>query len=134
MALVSRLLKIGAWIAIDDLNFNLRMVPGHRTAYDHYSDRELDTYQMAMVFDLIAKTHPDFTETCITHDGRIGWARKKASTIRGISSGQTFSLLGTRLKAKELTRKASAIVREDGFLTMSKRAWRYLLKDKSVDQ
>jgi hypothetical protein len=31
-----------------------------------------------MVFDLLVRQHPDFTDFKITHNGRIGWARKKS--------------------------------------------------------
>jgi predicted O-methyltransferase YrrM len=130
--LVSRLLKIGAWIAVDDLNFNLRMIPTQREPYIHYTDRELDAYQMAMVFDIVVRPHLDFAEFCITHDDRIGWARKVSA--KADASGKSrglFSISKARLKFKELTRKTSDIARDEGLLAVPRRIWHYLLKDRS---
>jgi len=79
--LVSKLLKPGGWIAIDDINFNLKMIPNWKeTPYSQYSERELDTFQMKMVYDLVVRQHPDYDDFHLTHGGRIGWARKKPVT------------------------------------------------------
>lgn len=75
--LVAKLLKPGGWIAIDDINFCLRMIPNWKETHGSHTDRELDTFQMGRVYDLIVKQRQDFTDFHITHNGRIGWARKK---------------------------------------------------------
>lgn len=75
--LIAPLIKPNGWVAIDDLNFCLRMIPNWQESHGNHSDKELDTYQMQMVYDLVVKTHPDFCDFHISHDGRIGWARKR---------------------------------------------------------
>jgi predicted O-methyltransferase YrrM len=75
--LISKLLKPGAWIALDDINFNLRMIPNWRETHPNHSDRELDTCQIGMIYDLVVSQHPEFTGFKVTHNGRIGWAKKK---------------------------------------------------------
>jgi len=76
-SLVAKLLKPGGWIAIDDINFCLRMIPTWQKSHGNYTDRELDTFQMRMVYELGVQQHPDFGDFHLTHEGRIGWARKK---------------------------------------------------------
>jgi len=80
--LIAKLLKPGGWIILDDINFNLRMIPNWQDCFSSYTDRELDTYQIKMVYDLLVRQHPDFTDFKITHNGRIGWARKKNIDIQ----------------------------------------------------
>ncbi|OUD13947.1 class I SAM-dependent methyltransferase [Thioflexithrix psekupsensis] len=75
--LIAPLMKPNSWILIDDLNFNLRMIPNWRESHGSHTDKELDAFQMKMVYDLVVTQHPDFTDFKITHDDRIGWARKK---------------------------------------------------------
>ena len=60
-----------------DINYFFKLVPGWEKFHQDKTDRELETLQMNMVYELIVKTHPDFTDFHLTHDGRIGWARKK---------------------------------------------------------
>jgi len=76
--LVDKLLKPKAWIAIDDLNFNLRMVENHREIFKGYTDRELDCFQMHNVYTLTVLQHYGFENFHVTHEGRIGWAQKKS--------------------------------------------------------
>ena len=64
---------------MDDLNFNLRMISNWQETHGNRSDRELDTYQMAMVYNLLVRQNPDLGKFEITHDGRVGWARKRAA-------------------------------------------------------
>jgi predicted O-methyltransferase YrrM len=77
--LMTRLLRPGAWIMLDDLNFKLR---GCHPGWDagNRSDEELDTPQVGLVFDLLVKTHPDLERFMLSNDGHIGWARKVAPT------------------------------------------------------
>ncbi len=77
-SLVAKLIKPGGWIIFDDINFILRGCrPNWEKDFGHLSDRELDTPQVGMVYELMAKQHPDFTDFSITHNGRIGWTKKK---------------------------------------------------------
>ncbi len=75
--LVAKLMKPGSWVAIDDLDFCLRMIPNWQESHGNHTDKELDAFQMKMVYDLVVTQHPDFTDFHISHEGRIGWARKK---------------------------------------------------------
>lgn len=75
--LVAKLMKPDGWVAIDDLNFCLRMISNWKESYGDRTDKELDTYQMQMVYELVVKQHPEFTGFHISHNGRIGWAKKK---------------------------------------------------------
>ena len=88
--LAIRLLKPGGWFVLDDINFNLRSMAGWQATHGHLSDRELDSYQLAMVWNLIITSHPDLQDQRIIHDGRIGWARKRQSvTPSRTTSGGT---------------------------------------------
>lgn len=80
-SLVAQLLQPGAWVVLDDLNFTLRSVPNWEHMFGHLSDRELDTCQIGMVYDLVVRQHPDFQNFCITHGGRLGWAQKKVDGL-----------------------------------------------------
>lgn len=81
--LVARLMRPGAWTALDDLDFRLRgCYPGWETAFATRSERELDTCQVGMVYDLVLRQHPDFTQFIKTDAGRTGWTRKVAMRCR----------------------------------------------------
>ena len=76
--LVSKLLKPGGWVVLDDLNFALRSMSFWRETHGHLSERELDAFQIGMVFDLAVRQHPGFTDFRVSENGRVGWARKKS--------------------------------------------------------
>jgi predicted O-methyltransferase YrrM len=86
VVLAVKLLKPGGWLVLDDLDFALRNMPTWRESHGHLSDRELDSYQLKMVWDLVIRPHPDLRAFKVTGNGRIGWARKKAMGRRGIFS------------------------------------------------
>lgn len=88
--LAVRLLKPGGWLVLDDLDFKLRSMPTWKESHSHLSDRELDSYQLKRVWDLVVRHHPDLTAFKITGNGRIGWARRSVSTGR---RGMFFRLL-----------------------------------------
>ncbi|MDP8247069.1 MAG: class I SAM-dependent methyltransferase [Candidatus Tritonobacter lacicola] len=81
--LVAKLLKPGGWIAIDDINFNSRMMFPEEE-HNKYTDRELDAFQLRMVYELAVRQHPDFCDFHTTHGGRIGWARKRPRILKRI--------------------------------------------------
>jgi len=82
-SLIAKLLKPGGWIAIDDINFYFRLIPNcWQEKHGNYTDKELDTFQMRMVYELVVQQHPDFCDFHLTHEGRIGWARKKLPSSR----------------------------------------------------
>jgi predicted O-methyltransferase YrrM len=76
VCLAVKLLKPGGWFVLDDLNFNLRSMATWKESHGHLSDRELDTYQIAMVWNLVVRQHPDLSGFKETEGGRIGWAQK----------------------------------------------------------
>ena len=79
--LMTKLLRPGGWMMIDDLNFKLRdCQPGWEITFADKSADELDTRQIGMAFDLLVKPHPDLEHFMLTNDGHIGWARKIANT------------------------------------------------------
>ena len=80
---MAHLLRPGATLLLDDINFHLRLAPGWESFFSDRSDRELDTEQVRMVWDLLVRTHPDFTDFRLTQDGRLGWARKRKRRFWG---------------------------------------------------
>lgn len=90
------MLKPGAWIAIDDINYFFKIMPNWKETHGHYTEKELETYQMKMVYEIVVQQHPDFCDFHLTHDGRIGWARKKTESN---SSNNLFSKLFSRNKS-----------------------------------
>ena len=73
--LVARLLRPGGWLAVDDLDFRLRQV-AERPEFGARDPRELDSFQMRQVWDLLVQSHPDFGDRHEFPPGRLGWARK----------------------------------------------------------
>jgi predicted O-methyltransferase YrrM len=79
--LVTRLLRPGAWMALDDLDFKLRgCQQGWENKFADRSAKELDARQVQMVFDLVVRQSPEFTDLTVADAGRTGWARKIAAT------------------------------------------------------
>jgi predicted O-methyltransferase YrrM len=75
--LVAKLLRAGAWIVLDDLDFKLRgCQPGWEVAFRSRTEKELDAQQVSMVFDFVLRPHPDFSNFTVSDGGRTGWARK----------------------------------------------------------
>lgn len=98
--LVAKLLKPGAWVVLDDLNFYLRSMSFWRETHGHLSDRELDTCQIGMVWDYLVKQRPDFTDFRITDNGRVGWTRKAASDSH-VDGARTMGSLTTQTAEKD---------------------------------
>ncbi|HET7882200.1 MAG TPA: class I SAM-dependent methyltransferase [Acetobacteraceae bacterium] len=73
-----KLLRPGAWLMMDDLNFRFREYPPDVARAD-WSDEELDIAHVGMVFDLLVKNHPDLAHFMLSNTGHIGWARKKGA-------------------------------------------------------
>ena len=77
--LSGKLLRPGGWLLLDDLTFRLRGSHPHwETLFAGRSERELDAYQVAMVYDLVVRQHPDFHQFTLSDAGRMGWARKRS--------------------------------------------------------
>jgi hypothetical protein len=73
---VTRLLRPGGWLLMDDLHFRPRDHPGWETAFSQMSEDELNTGQVGMVYDLLVKTHPQLGRFTLSNAGHMGWARK----------------------------------------------------------
>ena len=76
VVLAAKLLAPSSTLVLDDLNFRLRDVASWKEVFKDKSERELDTFQIGMVWDVVVQQHPEFGGFRVTHDGRIGWARK----------------------------------------------------------
>lgn len=80
--LAIRLLKPGATLVLDDVNNTLRkMMPHWQTIpqYAHYTDRQLDSLQMRMVYEWLMVPHPELENFRLTDGDRLGWATKRSS-------------------------------------------------------
>jgi predicted O-methyltransferase YrrM len=122
--LIAKLMKPGAWIAIDDLNFNLRMIPNWQETHGNYTDRELDAFQMAMVYELVVKQHPDFENFDVTHFGRIGWAQKKLL----VSDRKPHIRLPIMGSFRYLLKRFREVTQHEGLGAVLRKSLRYLRK------
>ncbi len=93
--LVERLLRPGAWVLFDDLDWNYERDPG-MGVWD-LSPEERRTPHVQEVFDHIVRPNPAFREF-IQQDHQWGWARKAAL-------GET----GARVETIEVTRKTRSL-------------------------
>jgi predicted O-methyltransferase YrrM len=97
--LAVKLLRPGGWLVLDDVNFCLRSMEQWKTTHGRLSDRELDAYQIGMVYDLVVRQHPELTSFRLSQGGRIGWAQKALGTTAARPSrlGRAASALSRRL-------------------------------------
>lgn len=73
--LVSKLLKPGAWLIFDDLDWTHdNMSVSHLKRVQQMPEEERQSKQVSLVFDLLARTDPTFTDFAV--DGQWGIARK----------------------------------------------------------
>jgi len=84
--LAVKLLRPGGWLVLDDLNFNLRMIPNWHETHGTYSDRELDCFQIERVWRLVVTQYPELGQFKITDGGRIGWCQKKVDSTPALRS------------------------------------------------
>jgi predicted O-methyltransferase YrrM len=130
--LAARLLAPAGTIAIDDLPHTLRMmVPDWATTppYSHYSPRQLDSFQMRMLYDRLVVPHPDFTDFRVTDDGRIGWATKHAtapaaSAVRVVTDVRSDGPTSLR----RMVRAAARVLRQQGMAALGRSAYRFLTR------
>ena len=93
-------------------------VANWQVSHPHLSDRELDAYQIGMVWDLVVKQHPEPGGFRITEDGRMGWSRSVERRSRKPPSGKGFSLgcsLGSESSITRRCRRLTAIAVMRGF-------------------
>lgn len=80
--LVEKLLNPGAWLLLDDLDWT--HAAGMTEKDERLSTAERNEPHMRMVFDLLVKQHPSFTELRI-EDDEWGWALKAPDQPRRLS-------------------------------------------------
>ena len=75
--LANKLLRPGAWILFDDLGWTFGQSPTMKDTETvrNMAEDEIKTPQVAKVFDLLVRQHPDFDSFRV--DGWWGWARKR---------------------------------------------------------
>jgi predicted O-methyltransferase YrrM len=84
--LIEKLLREGAWLLMDDLEWTYRdnkwIVPaGDGKPLGPLSESELEEPHLLAVFELIVKQHPSFTHF-IREDAWYGWAQKRSGAPR----------------------------------------------------
>lgn len=76
VVLVERLLRPGAWLLLDDLDWTY--ASSASPTPDGLSDEEQSVPHIRAVFDVVIRGHPNFDRLRI-EDGVWGWARKRSS-------------------------------------------------------
>jgi predicted O-methyltransferase YrrM len=91
--LCEKLLRPGAWLVLDDLNWSFA-IGGVRSNRQGMSDDEFGTAHMRLAFDVIVRQHPSFTEFR-DQDGAWGWAKKAPGEPRrySLETSQSMSAL-----------------------------------------
>lgn len=87
VVLIEKLLRPGAWLLLDDLNWDYRSDPHgmrERGVFFPLSKSERTTPHVRGVFDLIVKPNPAFGELRV-EDEEWAWARKSAAEPRHLS-------------------------------------------------
>jgi predicted O-methyltransferase YrrM len=80
--LVERLLRDGAWLALDDLDWNYARSAVQRPP--NLSQDEIDTPHVQEIFDVLLRPHPAFTQFRVDH-GTWGWAQKAPGAPRRLT-------------------------------------------------
>jgi hypothetical protein len=90
--LVEKLLRPGSWLLLDDLNWSYNVSGLHFDG--RFSEDEMQTPHMRLVFDTIVRQHPSFTEFR-DQDGSWGWAKKAPGQPRrySLETSQSASAL-----------------------------------------
>jgi predicted O-methyltransferase YrrM len=107
--LVERLLRPGGWLLLDDLNWSYAADGGAEP--DKFSDDEIRAPHVRVIFDVLLKQHPSFTELRV-QDGSWGWAKKAPGQPRrySVETSQSLSALAVdRLKRTSLTMRSRAV-------------------------
>jgi predicted O-methyltransferase YrrM len=105
--MLERLLRPGAWLLLDDLNWSYA---ADATPPDpgRFSDSEVRAPHVRLIFDVLLKQHPNFTEFRV-QDGSWGWAKKAPGEPRryALETSQPIQALAVdRLKRAWLTARS----------------------------
>jgi predicted O-methyltransferase YrrM len=111
--LVEKLLRPGGWLLLDDLHWNYgtpAVSCGPRQAATDLglSESEIGEPHMQLVFDLIVRQHPAFSEFRIENE-QWGWAKKDPEGSRQVRFEHTAPSLSSRASA--LSRRAGSKLR-----------------------
>lgn len=93
VVLVEKLLKPGAWLLLDDLEWSYAGSPGGAQPPFPLSRSELHEPHVRAVFNLIVRQHPSFTQFRV-QDGNWGWAAKNPNMPRRYEVSSTRSVVG----------------------------------------
>lgn len=77
--LADRLLRPGGWMLFDNLTWTHESASARGAGARAMSDEERRAAQVGMVFDLLVRRHPDYTDFHVTSNGKWGWARKRSA-------------------------------------------------------
>jgi predicted O-methyltransferase YrrM len=94
VVLLEKLLKPGAWLLLDDLNWDYRSDPHglrERGIFFPLSEAERTRPHMRDVFELLVRANPAFGDMRV-EDNTWGWARKDADAARNVEITTTRSL------------------------------------------
>jgi predicted O-methyltransferase YrrM len=91
--LIEKLLRPGAWLLLDDLEWSYAASPGRAPEPFPLSDSERREPNLRAVFDLLVRQHPNFTEFRV-QDGNWGWAHKSPGSPRRYEVETSRSLTG----------------------------------------
>ncbi|MCW3015126.1 MAG: hypothetical protein JWO02_2218 [Solirubrobacterales bacterium] len=80
--LVERLLRPGAWLALDDLDWSYERSAVQRPP--NLSAEEIATPHVQEIFDVLLRPHPSFTQFRVDH-GTWGWAQKAPDLPRRLT-------------------------------------------------
>jgi predicted O-methyltransferase YrrM len=111
VVLVEKLLKPGAWLLLDDLEWSYAASPSGAEPPFPLSRSERREAHVRAVFDLIVRQHPSFTQFRV-QDGNWGWAAKNPSAPRRYEVTSTRSVTGQLVMAGwKLSRIVSSAAR-----------------------
>jgi len=94
IVLLEKLLKPGAWLLLDDLDWNYHSNPNglrERGIFFPISEAERRRPHVRDVFDLLVRTNPAFGDLRV-EDNTWGWARKNGDTSGNVQLTTTHSL------------------------------------------
>lgn len=125
--LTDRLLRPGGWMLFDALNWTPpSRSEAHQSKTLSMPEEQRAIAQVGMVFDLLVRRHPDYTDFHVTSNGRWGWARKRTVDEEWPAHGWADSDRGWAQARPRTTARAAA--RSAPRTARGERVWRSLPK------